>query len=59
MSMLVSRSPRRAASPIRSELTLGRLRRLRAWLDESPSHEPTPVAGHMYGLLLRPATTRR
>jgi hypothetical protein len=27
----------------------------RAWMNEPARHEPTPIAGHMYGLLLRPA----
>jgi hypothetical protein len=30
------------------------LRAMRAWLNEPARHEPTPIAGHMYGLLLRP-----
>jgi hypothetical protein len=25
------------------------------WMDQPARHEPTPVAGHVYGLLLRPA----
>ncbi len=43
---------------IRSRLTLGHRRlnvhALRAWLNEPSGHGPTPIAGHMYGLLLRP-----
>jgi hypothetical protein len=27
----------------------------RAWLNEPPRHAPTPIAAHMYGLLLRPS----
>ncbi|MGO9902726.1 MAG: hypothetical protein ACLP0J_24240 [Solirubrobacteraceae bacterium] len=27
---------------------------LRAWLNEPSKHKPTPIAGYMYGLLLRP-----
>jgi hypothetical protein len=30
-------------------------RAVRAWLDQPARHQPTPIAGHMYGLLLRPA----
>jgi hypothetical protein len=31
------------------------LRAIHAWLNEPGRHAPTPIAGHMYGLLLRPA----
>jgi hypothetical protein len=30
-------------------------RAVRGWLNEPARHEPTQIAGHMYGLLLRPA----
>lgn len=30
-------------------------RAMRAWLDEPARHESTPIAGQMYGLLLRPS----
>jgi hypothetical protein len=30
------------------------LRAVRAWLNEPTRHQPTPITGHMYGLLLRP-----
>ncbi len=43
---------------IRSRLTLGHLRldvhTLRTWLNEPSKHGPTPIAGYMHGLLLRP-----
>jgi hypothetical protein len=45
------------AAPTRINLRLPRTSalRMRAWLNEPTPHEPTPAAGHMYGLLLRPA----
>ncbi len=41
---------------IRSRLTLGhrRVHELRAWLNGPSKDGPTPIAGYMYGLLLRP-----
>ncbi len=53
MSTLASRP-----IPIRPRPTLGHRRlnvhALRSWLNEPPKHGPTPIAGYMYGLLLRP-----
>jgi hypothetical protein len=31
------------------------LQAFRAWMNEPARHEPLAIAGHMYGLLLRPA----
>jgi hypothetical protein len=31
------------------------LQAFRAWMNEPARHEPTPIAGYMSGLLLRPA----
>jgi len=45
------------AAPTRINLRLPRVsvQAMRAWLDEPARRKPTPIAGHMYGLLLRPA----
>jgi hypothetical protein len=56
MSTLVSPGSLKGPIPIHSQLTLGRGRAFRAWLNEPAKHEPTPIAGYMYGLVLRPAS---
>lgn len=45
------------ATPSRINLRLLRASRraVRGWLNAPARHEPTQIAGHMYGLLLRPA----
>jgi hypothetical protein len=57
MSTHVCPTRRRVAAPIKVDLRVPRVsaRTVRAWLNEPPRHAPIPIAGHMYGLLLRPA----
>jgi hypothetical protein len=45
------------AVPTRINLRLPRVSRpaVHGWLNQPTRHEPTPIVGHMYGLLLRPA----
>jgi hypothetical protein len=45
--VMPARAPHHLSAPMVNR------RALRVWLDQ-PGREPTPVAGHMYGLLLRP-----
>ena len=57
MSTHVFSTRRRVAAPIKIDLRVPHVsaRAVRAWLNEPPRHAPMPIAGHMYGLLLRPA----
>ena len=53
--IFTSRRPLAAPTNIHLRLPRVSLRAMRAWLDEPARHEPTPIDGHMYGLMLRPA----
>jgi hypothetical protein len=57
MNTHISTARRPLAAPTRISLrVLGvRTRGVRAWLNQPPRHQPTPIVGHMYGLLLRPS----
>lgn len=49
------RHPLATATRINLRLPRVSSRAVRGWLNEPARHEPTQIAGHMYGLLLRPA----
>jgi len=53
--ILTTRRPLAAPPKISRRVPRLNTRAVRAWLDEPARHQPTPIAGHMYGLLLRPA----
>jgi hypothetical protein len=57
MSTHIFSTRRRVAAPAKLALRVPHVsvRAVRTWLDEPARHAPTPIAGHMYGLLLRPA----
>jgi hypothetical protein len=57
MSTHIFATRRTPAAPLKFNLRFSRpsSRAVRSRLDEPARHEPMPIAGHMYGLLLRPA----
>jgi hypothetical protein len=57
MNTHISTARRPLAAPTRIRLRVPRVRMqaVRARLNQPPRHEPTSIAGHMYGLLLRPS----